>query len=112
MGFSISIILQQEGFLEDQSEPATKGDRNLKYDVRNGVFNLFTKSYAEINCVMDFSLYPFDTQTCQFFVTAAKSKTYQELSWFKSRSQGRAHNGTVPFLAGISNFRASNGLNN
>lgn len=72
--------------MEDQSKPATKGDRNLKYDVRNGVFNLFTKSYAEINCVMDFSLYPFDTQTCNFFVSAAKSKRYQVPGWLLHKS--------------------------
>lgn len=86
MGCINLISPKQEGFLADQSQPATKGDRGLKYDVRDGVFDLFTKSYAEINCEMDFSLYPFDTQTCKFFITSAKNKRYQELSWLTYKS--------------------------
>ena len=78
------FLPKQGGFLADQSQPATKGDRNLRYDVRDGIFNLYTKSYAEINCAMDFSLYPFDTQTCKFFVTVPKNMRHQVFSRLNS----------------------------
>ena len=70
------LSLKQEGFLDDQSQPASKGDRGLKYD-RDGMFLLFTKSYATIRCEMDFQPYPFDTQKCMFVLLTAQNLSYQ-----------------------------------
>ena len=68
----------QSGFLRHQTEPATAhGDRELKYDVKNGTFQLSTTSFAEIRCDMDFGLYPFDVQECPFAVYLRKNLTYQ-----------------------------------
>ena len=68
----------QEGFLANQKKPLTIGNGFLKYDVRNGMFELITKSYAMMNCDMDFTLYPFDTQWCYFSMVPEKNLTYQE----------------------------------
>ena len=42
------------------------------------MFELWTKSFAEIKCPMDYSLYPFDTQKCRFAMrNIAKNLTYE-----------------------------------
>ena len=42
------------------------------------MFDLWTESYANINCDMDFSLYPFDTQKCDYVIQSiTKNKSYQ-----------------------------------
>ena len=68
----------QDGFLLDQDQPATKGKRDLKYEMGEGIFLLSTESYAKIKCDMEFALYPFDTQRCTFTITPDKNLTYQE----------------------------------
>ena len=68
----------QEGFLADQDEHAGQGDRQLRYYVSNGMFYLISKSYAKVHCDMDFKMYPFDTQKCNFVVVATRSLNYQE----------------------------------
>ena len=68
----------QDGFLLDQDQPATKGKRDLKYEMGQGIFLLSTESYAKIKCDMEFALYPFDTQRCTFVLTPDKNLTYQE----------------------------------
>ena len=50
----------------------------MKYDVRKGMFELSSESYAKIKCGMDFSMYPFDTQWCPIVIIADKNLTYQE----------------------------------
>ena len=70
----IRKYISQDGFLEDQNKP----QHNLKYDIRNGMFELSTESYAKIKCPMYFSMYPFDRQRCPFVITAEKNLTYQE----------------------------------
>ena len=41
------------------------------------MFLLKTKSYAKVKCDMDFGIYPFDTQKCNFVITPDKNLTYQ-----------------------------------
>ena len=65
------------GFFEEPEKEGTAGYRDLMYDVRNGTFTLFTKSYAKIECNMDFGDYPFDTQRCYFLMLALKNSSYQ-----------------------------------
>ena len=53
----------------------------MKYDVRKGTFTLNMKCHARINCPMDYALYPFDTQTCQFALkSATKNMNFQVTS--------------------------------
>ena len=63
--------------MANQKQPLTVGNGFLRYDVRDGIFELVTKSYARMNCQMDFSLYPFDTQRCNFYMVTEKNMTYQ-----------------------------------
>ena len=65
------------GFLAEQDEPATKGNRDLRYDVDEGMFKLTTESYAKIHCEMDFTLYLFDTQRCIFQIRTTKDISHQ-----------------------------------
>ena len=67
------IFLSQDGFLQSQSNP-----NDLKYDVKSNMFEMNTESHAKIKCDMDFSMYPFDLQTCPFLITADQNLTYQE----------------------------------
>ena len=73
----VSFFQSQEGFLKQQDEPGSQGDRQLTYDVNNGRFYLTTKSYARVYCDMDFAMYPFDTQKCKFAMIAARTLKYQ-----------------------------------
>ena len=57
--------------------PATAGGRDLKYDMREKMFTLNTESYARIKCDMDFEMYPFDTQMCNFVIIPDKNLTFQ-----------------------------------
>ena len=59
--------------MKEQDKPGTAGNRLLWYDVTNGGFKLAMFSYANIYCSMDFSLYPFDTQKCNFKMMGGKS---------------------------------------
>ena len=68
------------GFLDDPSKPGTAGRRNLMYDRQTGMFDLYTESYARINCEMEFGLYPFDTQECKFVIDLYKNSSYEELT--------------------------------
>ena len=56
----------QDGFLADQRLPETAGDRSLMYDIADGSFLLKTFSTVKIRCDMNFRLYPFDTQICEY----------------------------------------------
>ena len=56
----------QEGFLADQTQPEEEGNRALMYDIADGTFLLKTFSTVKIRCEMNFRLYPFDTQACEF----------------------------------------------
>ena len=49
----------------------------MKYDMREKLFSLNTESYARIKCDMDFDLYPYDTQMCNFIIVPDKNLTYQ-----------------------------------
>ena len=71
------MLVFQGGFLEDPSKPGTSGQRDLQYDIENGTFKLKTLSFARINCDMDFIVYPFDIQTCQFVILPSKNSSYQ-----------------------------------
>ena len=69
--------------MSDQGAPSEKGKTNLRYYVREGLFDLWTESYANINCDMDFALYPFDTQRCDFKLqSVSKNKSYWVMSSF------------------------------
>ena len=50
----------------------------IKYDIRNGMFEISTEYLVKIKCPMDFTMYPFDTQICPSLITADKNLTYQE----------------------------------
>ena len=65
------------GFFEEPEKEGTAGNRDLMYDVINGTFTLFTKSYAKIECNMGFGEYPFDTQMCSFIMQVFKNASYQ-----------------------------------
>ena len=67
----------QDGYLNEQDRAGTAGNRYLYYDAVYGVFELFTVSHAKIKCDMDFSLYPFDTQTCWFTMSSSTNLSYQ-----------------------------------
>ena len=68
----------QDGYLNEQNAPSEKGKTNLRYILEEGVFDLWTESYGNINCDMDFSLYPFDTQKCDFILrSVTKNRSYQ-----------------------------------
>ena len=71
------IYTYKGGFLEEPDKAGTAGNRDLVYDVLSGTFTLFTKSYAKIECNMDFGDYPFDTQRCYFLMLALKNSSYQ-----------------------------------
>ena len=53
------------------------GKNLLRYDGEVGIFQLLSVVYAIINCPMEFRLYPFDTQTCQFVVSTEKNIDHQ-----------------------------------
>ena len=72
----------QDGYLNEQDMAGTAGNRYLYYNVGTGFFELFTVSHAKIKCEMDFTLYPFDTQTCWFYMSSSTNLSYQG---FKSR---------------------------
>ena len=63
--------------MEDPDKPGPLGWRYLTYDVTSGLFTLWASSYAKINCKMDFTLYPFDTQKCNFLISLIKNSSYQ-----------------------------------
>ena len=71
------MLVFQGGFLADPSKSGTSGQRSLTYDIQNGTFKLTTLSFAKINCEMDFIIYPFDTQICQFVLLPSKNSSYQ-----------------------------------
>ena len=76
----------QEGYLNEQNAPSERGKTNLRYILEDGMFDLWTESYVNINCDMDFSLYPFDTQKCDFILkSVTKNKTYQERETYKNK---------------------------
>ena len=47
------------------------------YDVADGTFLLKTFSYVKTRCPMNFRLYPFDTQTCEFKMSTKKFMSQQ-----------------------------------
>ena len=56
----------------------TRSNDVMKYDVKTGLFSFWVNYNAKIKCPMDYTLYPFDTQTCQFtMISATKNLTYQ-----------------------------------
>ena len=64
----------KEGYF---NEPARR-NHDLKYNMKDGKFELWTSTYAKISCQMDYSLYPFDTQECQFKMrSVTKNMTYE-----------------------------------
>ena len=68
----------KDGYLNEQNAPSVRGKTNLRYYIEDGLFDLWTQSYANIHCEMDFSLYPFDTQSCDFAMKGnTKNRTYQ-----------------------------------
>merc|ERR1712117_882769 len=72
------IEKNKDGYLNEQNAPSEKGKTNLRYILEEGVFDLWTESYGNTNCDMDFSLYPFDTQKCDFILrSVTKNRTYQ-----------------------------------
>ena len=48
------------------------------YDVADGTFLLKTFSYVKTRCPMNFRLYPFDTQICEFKMSTKKFMSQQE----------------------------------
>ena len=51
------------------------GNRELRYDVENGMFQLITISYVKMHCEMNHEMYPFDEQHCNF-----QMRTYEDIS--------------------------------
>ena len=50
----------------------------MKYDVKTGAFSLWMNTYVKVKCPMDYALYPFDIQKCQFTMkSATKNNTFQ-----------------------------------
>ena len=89
----------QDGYLNEQDRAGTAGNRYLYYDAVYGVFELFTVSHAKIKCDMDFSLYPFDTQTCWFTMSSSTNLSYQG---YESRNIIRKIlSNPVIFVAGV-----------
>ena len=71
------IMSFQDGFFAEQKQPESAGRRDLRYDVEDGTFILTTESYAKVHCAMDFGMYPYDIQTCNFVITTAKDISQQ-----------------------------------
>ena len=70
--------------------------------MKNGMFELWTKSFAEIKCPMDYSLYPFDKQSCTFAMKSTnKNKTYE----------GR-HKNKLEIMLGADDLNSISGLRN
>ena len=87
----------QEGYLSDQGAPSEKGKTNLRYYVMEGLFDLWTESYANINCDMDFALYPFDTQRCDFKLqSVSKNKSYWGRNLFTNEQVSQANKMSYP----------------
>ena len=63
--------------MEDPAKSGTSGRRELRYDAQSGSFYLFTVSYAKMRCEMEFRLYPFDAQECEFVLDLWKNSSYQ-----------------------------------
>ena len=64
----------QDGYFKEPS----RGNYVMKYDVKTGVFSFWVHSHAKIKCPMDYTLYPFDSQTCKFSMkSATKNMTFQ-----------------------------------
>ena len=58
----------------------------MKYDVKTGVFSFWVNCHAKIKCPMDYTMYPFDTQTCQFAMkSATKNMTFQVIKSFNGK---------------------------
>ena len=75
-GICLRKFTPQGGYLDEQEKPATAGNRLLWYDVTNGLFYFAMFSYAKLYCLMDFTLYPFDTQKCEFVMLYSKNASY------------------------------------
>ena len=74
----MSLLIVVVSFRMDQIQPESAGDRSLMYDVADGTFLLKTFSYVKTRCPMNFRLYPFDTQICEFKMSTKKFMSQQE----------------------------------
>ena len=64
----------KEGYFDEPS----RRNHDLKYDMKDGKFKLWTSTFAKISCQMDYSLYPFDSQECRFEMrSVTKNMTYE-----------------------------------
>ena len=53
----------------------------MEYDVKTGTFSLEMECHADVKCLMNYELYPFDTQTCKFALkSSTKNMTYQVIA--------------------------------
>ena len=68
--------MSKGGFLEEQDKPGTASHRSLYYNVSTGFFSLYMVSHAEVQCEMDFTYYPFDTQKCEFRMSSTADSRY------------------------------------
>ena len=46
--------------MREQKSPSENGKTNMRYILEDGIFDLWTESYANINCDMNFGMYPFE----------------------------------------------------
>ena len=64
--------------MNEQNAPSENGKTNLRYYVLDGLFDLWTESHVNLYCDMDLTMYPFDTQKCDFVMQSnSKNQTYQ-----------------------------------
>ena len=68
------IVALKEGYFNEPS----RRNHDLKYNMMEGKFELWTSTYAKIGCQMDYSMYPFDTHQCEFRMrSVTKNMTYE-----------------------------------
>ena len=86
----------QNGFLDKTTKGYFKHD--LKYDSKEGRFEFSGQSWVRMKCDMDFTVYPFDIQSCPFIIIPSRNMTYQEGFDLFLISHNNAHHNCCKFF--------------
>ena len=68
--------------MNEQDKPGIVGNRQLRFDAKSGIFTLYSVAHAKVHCPMEFHMYPFDTQKCEFIMRPYIDARYQGRQYF------------------------------
>ena len=58
---------------------ASRSNSDLRFEAATKEFQFYNFMWAKIRCPMDFSLYPFDSQTCYFKFGSSQRGSKEEV---------------------------------